>query len=75
MGELIDYSEPLLREEFAGLPDGTLARGGDHRQRPGCRPDEPLAVRMTLTIEGDRATHRLPRSRAQAKGAINAPRA
>ena len=75
MGELIDYSEQLLREEFRGLPDGTVAVEALMDRDPGADSDEPIAARMTLTIAGDRATMDFSASSGPAKGAMNSSRA
>jgi len=75
MDELIAYSEDLLREEFRNLPDGTWEVEALMDRDPGSDSDEPLAARMTLTIDGDHATMDFSRSSGPAKGAMNSSRA
>lgn len=75
MDELIDYAEDLLREEFRRLPDGAWELEALMDRDPGGDSDAPLAARMTLGIEGDRATMDFSRSSGPAKGAMNSSRA
>lgn len=73
MTEVIAYSESLLRTEFERLPDGVWETEAFADSDPGIAGSPPVAMRMTLTIEGGRAIYDLSRSGPQAKGAINAP--
>jgi N-methylhydantoinase B len=75
MDELIDYSEDLLREEFRKLPDGGLDVEALMDRDPGSDAPDPIAARMTLTIDGDHATMDFSRSSGPAKGAMNSSRA
>jgi N-methylhydantoinase B len=75
MDELIDYSEQLLREEFRRMPDGRLDVEALMDRDPGSDSDEPIAARMSLTIEGDHATMDFSASDGPAKGAMNSSRA
>lgn len=75
MDELIDYSEDLLREGFRGLPDGTWSVEALMDRDPGSDSDDPLAARMTLTIDGDQARMDFTASDGPARGAMNASRA
>jgi N-methylhydantoinase B len=69
--ELIRYSEALLREEFAKLPDGVYEwedavdfdPGGDRKTR--------LPIKMKVTIDGERAQYDLTGSAPEAIGAVN----
>ncbi|HKZ91928.1 MAG TPA: hydantoinase B/oxoprolinase family protein, partial [Candidatus Limnocylindrales bacterium] len=75
MDELIAYSEQLLREELRKLPDGTWDVEQLMDRDPGSDSDDPIAARMTLTIEGDHAQMDFSRSSGPAKGAMNSSRA
>ncbi len=75
MDELIDYSEDLLRAEFAKLPDGALEVEAFMDRDPGSDSDEPLVARMALTIAGDHATMDFSHSSGPARGAMNSSRA
>jgi N-methylhydantoinase B len=74
MQALIAYSEALLREEFRKLPDGTEEFTAWIDRDPGADSDEPVPVRMTLTIDGDRAVYDFSNSAPETKGAINGTR-
>jgi N-methylhydantoinase B len=74
MDALIAYSEALLREEFRRLPDGSEDFTAWIDRDPGATTDDPVAVRMTLTIDGDRATYDFSGSAPEAKSAINGTR-
>ena len=74
MGELIRYSEALLREEFRRLPDGTYSFEDAIDFDPMGDRKTPVAIRLSITIEGDRAVYDLARSDPQAVGAINSTR-
>jgi N-methylhydantoinase B len=73
MRELIDYSESLLRSEFERLPDGTWEVESFADSDPGIPGSGPVAMRLSMTIDGRRAVYDFRGSDAQAKGAINAP--
>jgi N-methylhydantoinase B len=74
MDALISYSEALLREEFKKLPDGEEEFTAWIDRDPGVESDEPVPVRMTLTISGDRAVYDFSQSAPEAKSAINGTR-
>jgi N-methylhydantoinase B len=74
MEELISYSEALLREEFRHLPDGTYSFEDAIDFDPMGDRVTPVAIRLSITIEGDRATYDLSRSDPEAIGAINSTR-
>jgi len=75
MDELIDYSEDLLRSEFAKLPDGVWRVEALMDKDPGSDSDDPLAALMTLTVEGDRMRMDFSDSDSPAKGAMNSTEA
>jgi N-methylhydantoinase B len=74
MDALISYSEALLREEFRNLPDGEQEFTAWIDRDPGVESDEPVPVRMKLTISGDRAVYDFSGSAPEAKSAINGTR-
>ncbi len=74
MDELITYSEALLREEFSLIPDGTYSFDDAIDFDPAGDRVTPIAIKVDITIEGDRATYDLSRSDGQATGAVNATR-
>jgi N-methylhydantoinase B len=75
MDELIEYSEALLRDEFRRLPDGSWDVETFIDRDPGGVSDDPLPVRMTLSIEGDQASMDFSASAPQARGAVNSTEA
>ncbi len=74
MDELIRYSEALLREEFRQIPDGTYSFEDAIDFDPMGDRKTPVAIRVDLTIDGDRATYDLSRSDPQTIGAANSTR-
>jgi N-methylhydantoinase B len=74
MESLTRYSEALLREEFSRLPDGGWEFSVPIDRDPGSESDDPVVLRMRLSIEGDRVQYDFSESDKQAKGAINATR-
>ena len=74
MEELMRYSEALLREEFRRIPDGTYTFADAIDFDPMGDRKTPVAIRIAITIEGDRATYDLSGSDPQAIGAINSTR-
>jgi len=75
MDELIDYSEAFLREEFRKLSDGHWDVEALIDRDPGSDSDNPLAVRMGLTIAGDHAEMDFSKTSGRARGAMNSSRA
>ncbi len=71
MRQLIRYSAELLHAEFAELPDGEYRFEDAIDFDPLGDREQPVAVRLKLTIDGDRATYDLSESDPQALGAIN----
>ena len=74
MSELIRYSEALLREEFRKLPDGTYSFEDAIDFDPMGDRETPVKIKVSITIDGDRALYDLSGSDPQANGAINATR-
>jgi N-methylhydantoinase B len=74
MAELRSYSETLLREEFARIPDGTYSFEDAIDFDPMGDRKTPVKIALDITIQGDQATYDLSRSDPQARGAINATR-
>ena len=74
MVELRRYSEQLLREEFARIPDGTYSFEDAIDFDPMGDRRTPVKIAIDITIDGDRATYDLSRSDLQARGAVNATR-
>ncbi|MCY3924732.1 MAG: hydantoinase B/oxoprolinase family protein [bacterium] len=74
MDEFIEYSEDLLRAEFAKLPDGPVEVESLLDCDPASDSDEPLSAHMVLTVHGDRATMDFSGSSPPALGAVNSTR-
>ena len=70
---LCDYGRRLMAAVVAGLPDGVY-EASDQMTNDGLS-DEPVTLRLTLTIDGDRATLDFTRSDDAARGPINCPAA
>lgn len=71
MDGFMSYSEKLLRQEFAKLPD-TTASFTDYIDRDPCSANnDPITIGLDLTIKGDRATLDYSRSGRQALGPVN----
>ena len=73
MREVIEYSETLLRKEFARLEDGSWDAEAFVDGDPAVPGGPPVGLRMTLEIDGGTAVYDFRESDPQAKGAINAP--
>jgi N-methylhydantoinase B len=71
MRELLDYSERRMRAAIAVAPDGVY-HGEDALDDDGIT-DEPLVVRATVTIAGDRVTVDFTGTCGQAKTNLNCP--
>lgn len=74
MHELRRYSEALLREEFAKIPDGTYSFEDAIDFDPMGDRTTPIRIAIDITIRGELATYDLSRSDPQARGAVNATR-
>jgi N-methylhydantoinase B len=73
MDAVMDYSERRLREEFAKLPDGVYEWSDAIDSDPALDNDDPLPVRLKMTIAGDQATYDFTGTAPQAGGPVNAP--
>lgn len=70
IGEMMDRTERAVREEIRRMPDGTYS-GEAATDDDGTVLDEPVWVRVDITIEGDQMTLDFSRSDAQRRGFIN----
>jgi N-methylhydantoinase B len=75
MEQSIEVSEGMMRREIEAMRDGVY-RAVDYIDRdPAADSDEPLAIRLEITIEGDRLHCDLSQSSPQALGPVNGPKA
>jgi N-methylhydantoinase B len=72
-GELLNYSEAMMRAEIRSLPDGTY-RAEDFLDDDGIS-DEPLRIAVRIRIAGDRAVVDFTGSSPECAGSVNAVRA
>jgi len=70
--EMLDRSERAVRAEISAIPDGTYS-GEAATDDDGTILDEPVWVRVDITIKGDSLTVDFSRSDAQRKGFVNCP--
>ncbi len=70
--EMLDRSERAVRAEIAAIPDGTYS-GEAATDDDGTVLDEPVWVRVDITVKGDDLTVDFSRSDAQRKGFVNCP--
>jgi len=70
--EMLDRSERAVRAEIAAIPDGTYS-GEAATDDDGTVLDQPVWVRVDITVKGDSLTVDFSRSDAQRKGFINCP--
>lgn len=70
--EMLDRSERAVRAEISALPDGTYS-GEAATDDDGTILDEPVWVRVDITVKGDNITVDFSRSDAQRKGFVNCP--
>jgi len=70
--EMLDRSERAVRAEIAAIPDGTYS-GQAATDDDGTILDEPVWVRVDITVKGDSITVDFSRSDAQRKGFVNCP--
>jgi N-methylhydantoinase B len=77
MGEVMDYSEAMMRALLRELPDGEGSFDdicdGDGILEAGAVEDEPFTVRMKVVKKGDRLTVDFAGSDPQVAGPMNAP--
>lgn len=71
MGQMIRYTERIVRTAIEAIPDGTYA-GADYADSDGIS-DDKVWVRLALTVEGDRIHVDFAESDPQCAGAINSP--
>ena len=69
MTDIIDYTERLTRAEIEGLPDGSWSFT-DYVDSDGFS-DDPIAIKLKVTIEGDEILLDFTGTSPQAKGSIN----
>ena len=70
--EMMDRSERAVRAEISAIPDGTYS-GEAATDDDGTVLDEPVWVRVDITVKGDTITVDFSRSDAQRKGFVNCP--
>jgi N-methylhydantoinase B len=70
--EMLDRTEKAVRAEIAAIPDGTYS-GEAATDDDGTVLDEPVWVRVDITVKGDSLIADFSRSDAQRKGFINCP--
>ena len=68
--EMMDRTERAVRAEIAAMPDGTYT-GEASTDDDGTVLDEPVTVRVDVTIKGDSITLDYSRSDAQRPGFVN----
>src|SRR4029079_10139175 len=69
LASLLDYAERLTRAELATWPDGVY-RFEDFIDDDGI-DEQPIPLRVTLTVRGDQLTADFTGTAPQVKGAIN----
>ncbi|HLN49971.1 MAG TPA: hydantoinase B/oxoprolinase family protein, partial [Steroidobacteraceae bacterium] len=70
--EMLDRTERAVRTEIAAIPDGTYS-GEASTDDDGTVLDQPVTVRLDITVMGDGVTLDFSRSDAQRKGFVNCP--
>jgi len=70
--EMLDRTERAVRAEIAAIPDGTYY-GEASTDDDGTVLDEPVTVRVKITVAGDTITVDFTGSDAQRKGFVNCP--
>ena len=70
--EMLDRTETAVRAEIAAIPDGTYS-GEASTDDDGTVLDQPVTVRLDITVKGDTVTLDFSRSDAQRKGFVNCP--
>jgi N-methylhydantoinase A/oxoprolinase/acetone carboxylase beta subunit/N-methylhydantoinase B/oxoprolinase/acetone carboxylase alpha subunit len=71
MGSILDYTERLTRTEIAAWPDGSVSFE-DWIDDDGLDPD-PIKLRVTLTVQGDRLDIDFTGTDPQVRASINHP--
>ena len=72
IGEMMDRTERAVRAEIAAIPDGTYS-GESATDDDGTTLDEPVWVRVDITVKGDSLIADFSRSDAQRRGFVNCP--
>ncbi|MBI4294440.1 MAG: hydantoinase B/oxoprolinase family protein, partial [Betaproteobacteria bacterium] len=72
IGEMLDRTERAVRSEISAIPDGTYS-GEAATDDDGTVLDQPVWVRVDITVKGDQLTVDFSRSDAQRKGFVNCP--
>lgn len=70
--DMLDRTERAVRAEITAIPDGTYS-GAAATDDDGTVLDEPVWVRVNITVKGDTLTVDFTGSDAQRKGFINCP--
>ncbi|MEE9533238.1 MAG: hydantoinase B/oxoprolinase family protein, partial [Acidimicrobiia bacterium] len=70
LNEMMDRTERAVRADIGSMPDGTY-HGEAATDDDGTVLDEPVWVRVDLTVQGDEITLNFSRSDAQRKGFVN----
>ena len=70
VAEIINYAERMTRHAISSIPDGVY-EAEDFLDNDGIS-DRPIAIRVRITIKGNRATIDFSRSDPQAEGSVNA---
>ncbi len=68
--QMMDRTEVAVRAEIAAMPDGTYS-GESATDDDGTTLDEPVTVRVDVTIKGEEVTLDFSRSDAQRTGFVN----
>lgn len=68
--QMMERTERAVRAEIAAMPDGTYS-GDSSTDDDGTVLDEPVTVRVDVTIKGDEVTLDFSRSDAQRTGFVN----
>lgn len=71
MNELIAYTESIFRQAFDGLPDGEY-EAEEFAETDGFT-EEPIPLKVKLTVKGDTLTVDFTGTAPQVMGAINSP--
>jgi N-methylhydantoinase B len=72
IAEMLDRSEKAVRAEIAAIPDGRYS-GEASTDDDGTVLDQPVTVRLDITVQGDSLKLDFSRSDAQRKGFVNCP--
>jgi N-methylhydantoinase B len=70
--ELLNYTERLARAEIEALPDG-LYEFEDYLDDDGVNPDNPVCIRLAITVDGDAMTYDFAGTDGQVNSSMNNP--